>query len=178
MTISLAFLAPDLVKAAIDGRLPQGMGVAGLTDLVEAARNAPSSVLTRDSNRVSAKFTLRCRETRFCGAETKAPKRPLKSNRQLAETKMRARVPASSGLFATNREFSVCARLALVGCSEAEIATVTGHSLRDVRSILDAHYLHRDQAESAIRKLEMGYAQRSKMDSKTVCCSSINTMRV
>jgi integrase len=53
-------------------------------------------------------------------------------------------------------------RLALVGCSEAEIATVTGHSLRDVRSILDAHYLHRDQAlaESAIRKLEMGYAQR------------------
>ena len=44
----------------------------------------------------------------------------------------------------------------------AEIATITGHSLRDVRSILDAHYLHRDPAlaESAIRKLEMGYAQR------------------
>ena len=53
-------------------------------------------------------------------------------------------------------------RLALVGCTEAEIATITGHSTRDVRSILDAHYLHRDQAlaESAIRKLEMGYAQR------------------
>ena len=52
-------------------------------------------------------------------------------------------------------------RLALGGCSEAEIATITGHSLRDVHSILDAHYLHRDQrlAESAIRKLEMGYAQ-------------------
>jgi integrase len=52
-------------------------------------------------------------------------------------------------------------RLALVGCTEAEIAAITGHSLRDVRSILDAHYLHRDQAlaESAIRKLEMGYAQ-------------------
>jgi site-specific DNA recombinase len=33
MTISLAFLAPDLVKAAIDGRLSQGMGVARLTDL-------------------------------------------------------------------------------------------------------------------------------------------------
>ena len=33
MTISLAFLAPDLVKAAIDGRLPYGMGVARLTDL-------------------------------------------------------------------------------------------------------------------------------------------------
>jgi hypothetical protein len=31
--ISLAFLAPDLVKAAIDGRLPYRMGVARLTDL-------------------------------------------------------------------------------------------------------------------------------------------------
>src|SRR5262249_735143 len=52
-------------------------------------------------------------------------------------------------------------RLALVGCTEAEIATITGHSLRDVRSILDAHYLNRDQAlaDSAIRKLGMGYAQ-------------------
>ena len=47
-------------------------------------------------------------------------------------------------------------RLALAECTEAEIATITGHSLRDVRSILDAHYLHRDPAlaESAIRKLE------------------------
>ena len=47
-------------------------------------------------------------------------------------------------------------RLALAGCTEAEIATITGHSLRDVRSILDVHYLHRDPAlaESAIRKLE------------------------
>ena len=34
MTISLAFLAPDLVKAAIDGRLPHGMGVARLCDLL------------------------------------------------------------------------------------------------------------------------------------------------
>ena len=47
-------------------------------------------------------------------------------------------------------------RLALAGCSEAEIATLTGHSLRDVGAILDAHYLKRDGglAESAIRKLE------------------------
>ena len=47
-------------------------------------------------------------------------------------------------------------RLALAECTEPEIATITGHSLRDVRSILDAHYLHRDPAlaESAIRKLE------------------------
>jgi site-specific DNA recombinase len=33
MTISLAFLAPDLVIAAIEGRLPRGMGIARLTDL-------------------------------------------------------------------------------------------------------------------------------------------------
>jgi hypothetical protein len=33
MTISLAFLAPDLVRAAIEGRLPRGMGVVRLSDL-------------------------------------------------------------------------------------------------------------------------------------------------
>jgi hypothetical protein len=53
-------------------------------------------------------------------------------------------------------------RLGLVGCTEAEIATITRHSLRDVRSILEAHYLHRDPelARSAIHKLELGYAKR------------------
>jgi hypothetical protein len=30
---SLAFLAPNLVKAAIEGRLPHGMGVTRLADL-------------------------------------------------------------------------------------------------------------------------------------------------
>jgi DNA invertase Pin-like site-specific DNA recombinase len=33
MTITLSFLAPDLVKAAIEARLPHGMGVARLYDL-------------------------------------------------------------------------------------------------------------------------------------------------
>jgi integrase len=47
-------------------------------------------------------------------------------------------------------------RLALAGCTEPEIAAITGHSLRDVGAILDTHYLHRDPAlaQSAIRKLE------------------------
>jgi integrase len=47
-------------------------------------------------------------------------------------------------------------RLAIAGCTEAEIATITGHSLRSVRAILDTHYLSREPilAESAIRKLE------------------------
>jgi integrase len=47
-------------------------------------------------------------------------------------------------------------RLALAECTEIEIAAITGHSLRDVNRVLDAHYIHRDPelAESAIRKLE------------------------
>jgi integrase len=47
-------------------------------------------------------------------------------------------------------------RLALVGATEAEIATITGHSLRSVRAIIDTHYLARDPAlgDSAITKLE------------------------
>jgi len=32
MTISLAFLAPELVKAAVEGRLPRGIGIARLRD--------------------------------------------------------------------------------------------------------------------------------------------------
>ncbi|MGQ3671941.1 tyrosine-type recombinase/integrase [Xanthobacter sp. TB0136] len=47
-------------------------------------------------------------------------------------------------------------RLALAGCTVPEIATLSGHSLKDVEAILDAHYLSRDQsmAASAILKLE------------------------
>jgi hypothetical protein len=43
-------------------------------------------------------------------------------------------------------------------------AAISGHKLRDVRSILDAHYLHRDPelARKAIHKLEMDYARRSQ----------------
>ena len=52
-------------------------------------------------------------------------------------------------------------RLALVGCTEAQIVSITGHALNDVRSILDAHYLHRDPelARAAIHKLELRYAK-------------------
>ena len=59
-------------------------------------------------------------------------------------------------------------RLALAGCSEAEIATITGHSLRDVGAILDSHYLKRDPAlaASAIQKLE----KRTKTPNRTPNC--------
>ncbi len=32
MTISMAFIAPALVRAAVEGRLPRGIGVASLRD--------------------------------------------------------------------------------------------------------------------------------------------------
>jgi hypothetical protein len=51
---------------------------------IEAPVQSPA---TRRSNRVSTNTNLRPRETRFCAAETKAPKGSLKSNRQFAETK-------------------------------------------------------------------------------------------
>ena len=68
---------------------------------------------------------------------------------------------AIAGITFNDLRGTAVTRLALVGCTEAEIATITGHSLRDVRSILDAHYLHRDieLARSAITKLEIGYAK-------------------
>jgi len=51
---------------------------------------------------------------------------------------------------------SAVTRLALAGASVPEIASLTGHSVKDVEVILDAHYLGRDVrlAESAMRKRE------------------------
>lgn len=51
---------------------------------------------------------------------------------------------------------SAVTRLAEAGATEAEIASITGHSLKDVSAILDSHYLSRTAAlaESGIRKLE------------------------
>ena len=47
-------------------------------------------------------------------------------------------------------------RLFEAQCTDAEVATITGHSLAEVRSILDANYFSRSSAlaESAIEKLE------------------------
>ena len=61
-------------------------------------------------------------------------------------------------------------RLFLAGCSEAEIATITGHSLKDVRSNLDVHYFHRDTrlADSGIGKLE------SAMDAAAMAAGPVN----
>jgi hypothetical protein len=47
-------------------------------------------------------------------------------------------------------------RLALAEATVPQIATFTGHSLKDVEAILDTHYLGRDVqlAEAAVLKLE------------------------
>jgi integrase len=47
-------------------------------------------------------------------------------------------------------------RLAIAGCTEPEIASITGHSIKDVKSILERHYLYLDPAIAlnALRKLE------------------------
>ena len=47
-------------------------------------------------------------------------------------------------------------RLAAAGCTVPEIASITGHALKDAETILDRHYLSRDRSlgESAIAKLE------------------------
>jgi integrase len=51
---------------------------------------------------------------------------------------------------------SAVVRLALAEATVPQIATITGHSLKDVEAILDAHYIGRDVqlAEMAIAKLE------------------------
>ena len=60
------------------------------------------------------------------------------------------------GLMFHDLRGSAVVRLALAEATVPQIATFTGHSLRDVEAILDAHYLGRDVklAESAVMKLE------------------------
>ena len=67
-----------------------------------------------------------------------------------------ANVPASPALRFMTCEATAVVRLAIAGASVPQIAAVTGHSLKDVEAILDAHYLGRDiqLAEAAVLKLE------------------------
>ena len=72
-----------------------------------------------------------------------------------------------SGLTFHDLRGTAVLRLSLAGCTVPEIATITGHSLRDVQVILDQNYFHRDVAlaQSAITKLE---AARAKKESEIV----------
>jgi len=74
MTISLAFLAPDLVQAAIDGRLPHGMGVARLTDLPAEWSQQHQMLGLLGNNRTHTGTSVR--GNGIFAAETKAPNFP------------------------------------------------------------------------------------------------------
>jgi integrase len=82
--------------------------------------------------------------------------RPWTSGGFRASWRIACNAAGITGLTFNDLRGTAVTRLAIAECTEAEIATITGHSLRDVRSILDAHYLHRDPtlAVNAIRKLE------------------------
>jgi hypothetical protein len=58
--------------------------------------------------------------------------------------------------FFANTTRNPVVRLALAEATVPQIATFTGHSLKDVEAILDARYLGRDVklAEAAVLKLE------------------------
>jgi len=63
-----------------------------------------------------------------------------------------------SGITFNDLRGTFVTRAAINGATEAEIASATGHSIGQVRSILDRHYLHRDPAlgEHLMEKLERG----------------------
>jgi integrase len=83
-------------------------------------------------------------------------KRPWTQNGFLSSWRKACSKAGIVGLRFNDLRGTAVTRLAMVECTEAQIASITSHSLRDVRSILDRHYLHRDPAlaEAAIRKLE------------------------
>ena len=72
---------------------------------------------------------------------------------------IRARKAASiKGLTFHDLRGTFVTRTFVAGSTDAQIAAVTGHSLTEFRSILDANYFHRDLqlAKAAIRKFETG----------------------
>src|SRR5258705_4346421 len=105
MTISLAFLAPALVKAAIEGRLPRGIGVERLRDPPTGNLRRSDSIRNRLQPRpkvpnyggpkvgitgaVRCNFVLKARlpGTEFLDAETERQNRHSNA-RTSAETKI------------------------------------------------------------------------------------------
>ncbi|KSV61901.1 hypothetical protein N185_37550 [Sinorhizobium sp. GW3] len=68
-----------------------------------------------------------------------------------------------SGLTFHDLRGTAVTRLAIAGCSIAEIGAVTGHSPKDIDAILHIHYLggQRDLAQQAVAKWEIASAERS-----------------
>ena len=70
---------------------------------------------------------------------TSTDQRPWTQNGFLSSWRKACSKAGIVGLRFNDLRGTAVTRLALVGCSEAQIASITGHSLRDVRSILDRH---------------------------------------
>jgi hypothetical protein len=108
MTISLAFLAPDLVKAAIEGRLPHGMGVVRLTDVpAEWSRQHPQ----RHSRPKGRYDTLSLSQNFIRLRKLNDSRRLWVGNRQIPH--MMEKAQASFRSSGQERQ----ARLLVVGCS-------------------------------------------------------------
>jgi len=71
-----------------------------------------------------------------------------------------ARSGLAPGLHFHDLRGTAVTRLALSGCTVPEIASITGHSLKDVEAILEAHYLggRIELAAQAIEKYDAAYA--------------------
>ena len=87
---------------------------------------------------------------------TSGDKRPYTSDGFRATWRKACERGGVAGLTFHDLRGTAVTRLALAGATELEIATITGHSVGVVKSILEKAYLHRDPAMaiSAIEKLE------------------------
>ena len=96
MTISLAFIAPNLVKAAVEGCLPRGIGI-------ERLRDPPAEVQSRARSRPPG--------TEFLDAETKRQKPSTKGANSGRDQNPRTEwpeIPAETPYSASGRKRSVC----------------------------------------------------------------------
>ena len=118
MTISLAFLAPDLVKAAIEGRLPHGIGSCPprrpARRMVSPAPDARTSAIRTESPLTTVSG---CRATELPGPETKAPSRHSRHGLAVSETARSYKTPPRAGLCGHPQEFSANGELRGGGCS-------------------------------------------------------------
>ena len=106
-TISLAFLAPDLVKAAIDGRLPLRIGsgppLRPARGMVPSAPDAWSSRVVATTFRTSLHPRAICiGETGFLGPETNRPKSPSGQKRSPRRPKRSRKSPPIAGFLAVS----------------------------------------------------------------------------
>ncbi len=110
MTISLAFLAPDLVKAAIEGRLPRGIGVTRLRDAPVEWSRQHSDARSDSVDRASGLRALpRCpRQERVCGRQRQRRRKRLPNPIAASpETERPHETPPIGGLFDESPEHSV-----------------------------------------------------------------------